>query len=126
MIKKVSFIGSIIHIISTEGAFETDMGTGIYEVSFLKDKVFVLLKYMELVGTDLYNRNILCLDEKGKQLWRVEDPDWYRSGKVRTENPFIGMGVPKDGTLIAATWDGFHIKIDINTGKLGKDWDYHK
>ena len=55
----------------------------------------------------------------------MEDPDLYRIGKVRNESPFTSMSL-LDGKLEGGTWDGFDIPIDIETGKLSKDWEFTK
>ena len=125
MIKDVTFKGQQLVIKHNGQQRETEIGITIYDVVFIDNYVIVLLSWEELANTDVYNRNILCLDKEGEQLWRVEDPDWYRSGKVKTEAPFTSIRIV-DNKLEGGTWDGFDIIIDIKTGKLMKDWQFTK
>ena len=126
MIKDVSFNNQTLIINTSQGTKEIVLACKIRQAFVFANRLFIRFDAGCFEGTEFYNRNIVCLDEQGKELWKVEDPDWYRSGKERTENPFVGLGLPKDGTMIGVTWDGFHIHIDISTGRLTGDWDYHK
>ena len=126
MINNIYFNEQILTIDSSQGIKRIDLGQKIEEILLFADRIFVRFEPEGLYGTEFYNRNIVCLDENGAQLWRVEDPDWYRSGKEKTENPFVWMSSSERGVLRGATWDCFHMDIDVSTGKLGKDWDYHK
>jgi hypothetical protein len=99
--------------------------TSIWMAIHTDSRVIVLLDTVGMENSELYNRNIICIDDGGSVLWRIEDPDLYRSGKIKTKAPFTSIRF-KDDKLIGFTWDGFDIPIDINTGKLSKEWDFTK
>ena len=125
MIKDVIFKGTQLMIDRNGAHRKIEVGVTIYDVVFMDKYIVVLLSWEELANTDGYNRNILCWNEEGEQLWRVEDPDWYRSGKVKTRHPFTNIRMVGD-KLVGYTSDGFDIIIDMQTGKLMKGWEFTK
>ncbi|HNX69066.1 MAG TPA: hypothetical protein PLL75_04700 [Candidatus Omnitrophota bacterium] len=72
----------------------------------------------ELMGDEVPDEGIICLNQDGKQIWKVEDPDMWRVGhKVRIPDQFGGVGFDKEGNLWAGGRQSRY-RIDINTGKI--------
>lgn len=123
MIKNVNFNNQVLIMDTSRGIKEIDLGCKIRQALVFENKVFARFDSSCFRGTEFHNRNIICLDEEGKQRWRVEDPDIYRSGKIKTEAPFTSIRIV-DNKLEGGTWDGFDIIIDTETGKLMGDWQF--
>ena len=63
----------------------------------------------------LINRNVLCIDKNGNEVWRIEAPHL----KDRRPDSFIHAFKNKnDGRWIAISHMGHECDLDINTGKL--------
>ena len=62
------------------------------------------------------NRNIYCLDTQGKVLWRVADHEARFSADGG--DPFIGIRVHGDGSIVGTTWEGWVCQINPNDGSL--------
>lgn len=69
-------------------------------------------------GEQTPDRNIVCLDQSGKELWRVEDPDMWRVGRTfPTRDLYGGIGFDSEGNLWASGRESRY-RIDVNTGKI--------
>jgi|GEM_PF-2627510 len=63
----------------------------------------------------LINRNILCIDKNGHEVWRIESPHL----RSRRADSFLHVFKNKeDGRWLAISHKGHECDLDINTGKL--------
>jgi len=108
----------IIH--SREGQFEKDFKFPIREVLEIQGRLIVRLDTLgrKDINTEEKNRNIFCLNERGDILWQIQDPDTYPPGFPKSDSPFVGMRLTKDGKLRATSWDSHAYDVDIETGTL--------
>ena len=63
---------------------------------------------------NLINRNVICLDKDGKEIWRIEAPELER----RADSFIHVFKNKKDGQWIAISHMGHECNLDIETGKL--------
>ena len=119
MIKDVKFSGNKLTIISEKGDhFVMDLEATIYKVVHTASRIAVLLSWEELVNTEFYNRNIICLNEKGEILWRIVNQDTLSISKKKT-NFVYSMLVLKDSRYLeVATTLGMATDVDIDTGNF--------
>ena len=125
MLNKVDYKENYLFIDSTYGCQRINVGHKVWKILSDDNRIIVLVDPEKLYDTELNNRNVLCFNEQGKVLWQVEDPDIYRSGKIKTEAPFTSIRIV-DSKLEGGTWDGFDIYIDVQTGKLLPGWEFTK
>jgi hypothetical protein len=59
-------------------------------------------------------RNVLCLDEANRVLWRIADPGRHPSGRP---DPFVELR-EADGGVIGHTWSGFDYAINAADGSV--------
>ena len=127
MIKNVFFEGrnlTIVHEIGTQKRI--NIGATIYKAIFTSKHIVLLLSWEELNGTEFHNRNIICLDEQGKEVWRIENPDLVSLSKERTPNAFTNITLKDADKIEAFTFDCYTVDIDINTGKFISEWEFTK
>jgi len=55
--------------------------------------------------------NLYKIDPAGRVLWRVEPPG------SEPADAFVAISVTKDGIPIAATWSGYKVMLDPDTGQ---------
>ena len=118
MIKEVRYKGNNLHVGSTEGFKEIDLKYKIWNVLTYNNKIFVLFEPDELYGREINNKNIICLDEGGETVWKIENIDALRPSGTKTDSPFVGMSLGDNGILHVRNWDGYFLNVDMNTGKL--------
>lgn len=64
------------------------------------------------------NCNIFLVDRKGTMIWRIA----YHEG-IRGNDPFTGIALESNGSVIGSTWDGWRFEISLSDGSLSKlDW----
>ena len=126
MIKDTRFKGQIITITTDRSSKDIDMGIPIYKVINTDQRVILLLDGHYLLDTQNHNRNIVCLNEEGRLVWRVLNPDLVSLSKERTHNYFTGIAFKEGGRIEAFTWDCFLVDIDIRTGEFVSKWTFTK
>ena len=113
-------------ILDTGDQKEFDVGVAIYQVVYTQRHVVILLAWEDLYDTEYHNRNIICLNEQGEIVWRVENPDLLSISKERTPNAFTNITLKKNNKIEAFKFDCYTVDIDINTGKFVSDWEFTK
>ncbi|MBI3313950.1 MAG: hypothetical protein HYZ83_06920 [Candidatus Omnitrophica bacterium] len=104
---------------SSEGVFERFFDQPIYELILFQNRALVLIDTLgKKNATTEKNRNVFCLNEKAELLWQIQDPDTFRPGLSKSESPFTGIYIDKEGRLRARNWDSHGYAIDVNTGEL--------
>lgn len=94
----------------------------VFESLQLPDRVIVLLNPADFADEDPFSgRNIVCLDEKGELLWRIEDAGVTRSTADGREipDPFTGIELNDDGkTIEVGIAAGVDFDLDPETGEI--------
>ena len=127
MIKNVIFEKRKLTIISnTNESNNIDLESTIQDVVFKEDRVVVLLKGLELFDTAYHNCNIVCYDEYGDLIWRIENPDKLSTSKIKTYNTFQNISLKNDKKIEAYLDSGYMVEIDIETGQFVGDWRFIK
>ena len=115
MIVNVDFKKTIIFIKSQEKIIQKDLKCEIWKSLIFNNKILVLFN----TTTALDNQNIICFNEQGEELWKIQDPDTYRPGKSKTASPFTGMSVDHErGVLKARNWNDHVYDVALSTGRL--------
>ncbi len=69
-------------------------------------------------GEKTPDRNIVCVNDVGEILWRIQDPDEWRTGKkFFRRDLFVGIGVDKKENFWASGGESTY-RVDIKTGKI--------
>ena len=127
MIKEALFKDKFVTIVTDKGISRNiDLGYPVYKLLKIDKYVVVLLNGYYLHETEYHNRNIICLDEEGKLVWRVSNPDLKSLSKARTPHAFTGISLKEEDKIEAFTADCFLVDIDIHTGAFVSDWTFTK
>ena len=127
MIKEVSFKEKFVTINTSKGIVkDIDVGFQVYKIIKTDKRVIILLNGYFLHETEYHNRNIICLNEQGEIVWRVENPDLLSISKERTPNAFTNITLKENNKIEAFKFDCYTVDIDINTGKFVSDWVFTK
>ena len=127
MIKEVFFKEKFVTIKTSVGiAKDIDVGFPVYKVIKTDQYVIVLLNGFFLHETQYHNRNIICLDEQGNLIWRIENPDLVSPSKKQTPYAFTNITLKENNKIEAFTADCFIVDIDIDSGKFVSDWEFTK
>lgn len=112
---KVSFRGKTLNISQGQRDRELEFEDEVGDAQCRDNKVFVRFK---AIGDKSPDRNIICVNLDGKVLWRVQDPDQWRTGKkYYSADIYVGMGFYEDGSLWASGGQSSY-RIDVATGKI--------
>lgn len=112
---KASFEKSILVIEKEEIRKKIDLKYEIGEVLCSGNKILVRFKAL---GEKTPDRNIICLDDEGHQIWQIRDPDEWRTGKkFRRRDLYVGMGFDADNKLWASGGQSDY-RIDLNNGDI--------
>lgn len=110
------FDGAVLEVNTDHGNRRFDLGHKIGSVLTTSDD-YIIVRF-DLVGAATPERNIICLDKSGKNLWTVEDPGIWRVGKKSwPSDQFGSMTFNKNGDLWAHGGESKY-RIDIKTGKI--------
>ena len=127
MIKAISFNKTVLKVLLENNLHkEIDLGATIWDVLYINECIIVLLRSKELSGTENHNRNIICLNEEGKIVWRVANPDLQSLSKSRTPYAFTGISLKGEDKIEAFKSDCYLVDIDIKTGKFIGEWTFTK
>src|SRR3989338_3126906 len=127
MVKDVLFKGRFVTIV-TQACVSKDIDVGfpVYKIIKTDKYVVILLNGYYLHETEYHNRNIICLDEQGKEVWRIENPDLLSISKERTPYAFTNITLKEKNKIEAFKADCYIVDIDINTGRFVSDWEFTK
>lgn len=64
-------------------------------------------------SSDEINRNIFCVDEKGRVRWQVETV-----AEPTERFPYTNIYFDEKERLLAYCWDGGEYEIDVHSGKV--------
>ncbi len=88
----------------------------------LDDRVIVELLTDDFADEDpLAGRNVVCLDNKGELLWRIQNAGVTRTTADGREipDPFMGIGLDEDGkTIKVGIAMGVDFDLDPETGEI--------
>lgn len=115
MILKISFKKKELIIESSNGVFIKNFDLDIAQAVSHTDKIFVRLKLMQ---GDTENKNVFCLNEEGKILWQIKDPDEYNPYIKKSDSPFTDIRITSDNKIIVHNWNSNIYEVDITTGNL--------
>lgn len=105
--------GNKIIIKSPTGEHKREFRFKVREMLTHDQKIYVLL---DTSGQDTdfitKNRNLFCLDVRGRTLWQIEN-------KIDNEpDPYVGVYL-KDGDELGVTsWAGYAYNLNANTGEV--------
>ncbi len=119
MIKEATFNGNRLTIISEKDKrLDLNLEAIIYKVVHTDSRVAVLLSWEELENTEFYNRNIICLNEEGRILWRIVNQDSLSISKKKTNFAYSMLVLKDSKYLEVATTLGMAVDVDIDTGNF--------
>lgn len=113
--KKVRYEGNKVFIASSHGEIAKRFDNEIAQILDIEQGCVVLFK---LEGEKTPERNIICLDDAGKLLWQVQDPDEWRTGKKFTPRDLFYAVWLNDSGALWAGGRSSHFRIDAATGKI--------
>lgn len=127
MIKNVSFKENILTVISESGdRKDIDIGARVLKVVFTDIYVVMLLNWMDVNNTQYHNRNIICLNEEGKTLWRIVNQDTLSPSKEKTHYARSSLELKNNDCIRAGTIFGTEVDVGIHTGDLMGNWEFTK
>ncbi len=88
------------------------------EEIFLNDNLKVIAYngyYLDKSTDPMDCENVVCIDNDGNRVWKINGLEEFEHWDG--SETFIGIGLEKDGTLIAVTGYGFVFAVDIKTGQ---------
>lgn len=109
MIIDVKKEDTLLIIVSDSGQTEIRFNVIIWEALKFDDSIIVVTAPDEEGA-----RNIHCLDENGKKIWTVEEPEGIKG----QANAFMNVWLTENGELWGGAWSGLAHRIDIETGKV--------
>ena len=127
MIKNTFFEGSNLTIVDQTGTKKIiNIDIDIYKAIFTSMYVVLLLSWEKLNGTEFHNRNIVCLDETGKILWRIINQDNLSTSKEKTNYAWSSLKLKNNDCIRIGTTVGMEVDIDIHSGNLLGNWEFTK
>ena len=116
--RKISAQGVCLKIDGGDDVRTIDLGYEIGQVVELEGKIIVRF---QLRGEKTPDRNIVCLASNGDQIWQVQDPDEYRTGKkFEPRDLFGGIWINERKELWAGGRSSDFL-IDLRSGRILKE-----
>jgi hypothetical protein len=111
MIREVIKNQNQLKIISDRGEKVVKFHSDVWEFIKFETTVVVLLKHCK----EYMDKNIKKIDEEGKCVWTVEQPDANVPPKP---SAFTYLGLDNKGKLVGGSWNDYTYVIDFATGKF--------
>ena len=102
------------------GDHEIEFEAPITKVLEIRNKIVVRLNVDDLDDEDpMLERNVICVDQNARVLWRIERSEGPLDEGVPILNPYAGIGLNDDETgAVAYDMGGQCFDLDLETGAI--------